>query len=357
MEEIWKAARDVGKAISLSENARRLASGLPSSNSSRWTQVAREVNNVAAGYGTLQIQPLILGQSLKRLGSVGDILAVEDGPAFLAAAEGVSRSASLIVEWVRSRMPGYPRMLVPHVDSAGPVSERMVLPGSRFPWTHELRGLGLHGTSDPIDLLKGFGADTPPELRDHVLRLAFELGRCERWREFAYKRANLSEPAVMSLRSVRQEFWDRTSDDRLREETGDTVMRRSQYVHQVLAELARILPEEARALWDAFLSVDELLEDVWIVVGHLALRGAPNAISSFGKLEWRLPHQQLKVTVADSGPWDYRLGNVVSIPEAVLPPGFCCVTSSVSLSIQATGRSQVSLGLKVLDAAWPHLTE
>ncbi|MFC1611414.1 hypothetical protein ACFL6C_10670, partial [Myxococcota bacterium] len=124
MRCVWRATEELATSLRGAEDVGILARDWPGWRTSDWTPEGRALNSVFAGFGGLEAQPLALDWGLQRTGMWTQVTRSSEGQRFRKASERLSHASALLVEWLRSRLPGYPRMLVPHVDVVGPFSDR-----------------------------------------------------------------------------------------------------------------------------------------------------------------------------------------------------------------------------------------
>ena len=355
MTALWTAAKQVGAAISGADNVAYVRMHLPGPRPDRWTRVASQLNNdVFAGYRSVRGQLLTIGWALQTFDLGAGLASTAEGAKFVVALDQVFKSSALLIEWIRSRITGYPRLLVPHVDTRGPYSDHNLMPGVRFPWIAELRKSGLQLAPAPPGI-SGFGSGASSTVVNDIIALLDALRRTPEWQTFDRVQRNLPSSGLGALRVARDEFWKATSEDVILRNAGTRIVRRAQYIEYALRRVQAGLPPDALSVWSAFERLDSLLEDTWRVIAEFALRSDHEQVTQFSGVEWEIVEGRTSISTLSTSPWAYEIGSIVSIPPSVLPSGVCGVIEGQTLSFRED-LFPVQLRLKVLDGGWPTLS-
>lgn len=218
--------------------------------------LAVRVNELTAVYSSLRISPLLLGVRLNHMAATAQLLRDDDDEAWLADAVEVGTAFQVVVEFVRSRLPGYPMLRVPHRRTgAGYLIEIDEHFFHHFPWDSELSRLGLQLAGAP-DMTKLGGADDCAEL---LVELAGELANRHTWRRFAETQRALSESDRTTLSELGARFSAAVTEDAVVQHAGSRLMAQYEYRMAVLHEQVASSSERVLRYLRAFEAVDELI--------------------------------------------------------------------------------------------------
>lgn len=352
MESVWRATRELGLSIRKAQAAEIVRSALPLG-MNEWSPVGTQLNEVFAGFGSITTQLLMMSHSLKQIRAADAIAGTAEGGRFMAAASQVYRGSVGMIEWVRSRIEGYPRLLVPHIDAVGPYSDRHCMPGNRVHWIAQLRGTGIQLSTRPVRPEKPFGPGAPTVIEEQLVTLVAALRECSKWNLFLAAKSRLSSDALAELTAARQKYWQLASGQVLEQEAGTRLVRRLHYLSVTLNKVRAELSAESREYWDAFEALDSQMEDVWRVIAHIALRESVLRIADYSALRWNPANQELEVSLKGD-PFTFVPGSLVALPPSTVPEGKCALVNAVTMTFPS-GSVALDLILKVLPNAWPIL--
>jgi hypothetical protein len=217
----------------------------------------------------LHSHPLLLGVRLAELG-IYELGQPPPARAWLDDAVAVAQAFQTMIELLRSRLPGYPMLRVPHLRRGSPRLFDGAIQFTGFPWDSELRRSGLHLRTPPTFAQLG---------GDHLAcrSLVLDTGRClERrpaWQRFADARRALSDADAHQLTELGKQFAARTKPSALEEVLGasntEQFEQREAILHDVVASAEGAVGEYLAA----FEAVDELIDVIACHLQTLALAG------------------------------------------------------------------------------------
>jgi hypothetical protein len=239
--------------------------------------LAKRVSDVMSPYSWLRISPLLLGVRLNRMSVTAQLLRDTNDQDWLADAVEAGTGFQVVVEFLRSRLPGYPVLRVPH---RRPGSAYLIETDANFfhnfSWEQRLSRLGLHQTGPP-DMTKLGGSDDCAEL---LYELVAELAQREAWRQFADAQAALSDADRAILTEVGKRFAAEVTKDAVVEHAGSRRKAQYEYRMAVLEEHVASTSGAVLKYLHAFERVDELISIVaafmqTVIVRHQLASVAP----------------------------------------------------------------------------------
>ncbi len=237
------------------------------------------VQELLVTYEMLQAQPLLVGM---RLPHIPEFAPLHDGSQdvrrWLDVAERFAFAFVDIIEFLRSRLPGYPGLLVPELVVGAPRVRDDGFWDMRFPWMTEVRRVGLQLKAKP---------DMPPqalELSDGGQRLYASLGdlvaaltASATWQRFDVAHAQLSPADRDAAMDLRKEYRQAIKDECVHRIAGETAMR-GQVMRRAEMETVKAKADGAvHEYFEAFDAVDELLDGVAaFITQRIARSDIPN---------------------------------------------------------------------------------
>jgi hypothetical protein len=237
--------------------------------------VGRAVNEVVVRMSILGQDPILLGLRLEKLDEKGVILSAAGGERWLDAADAIARYAVVATEHIRSRLPGYPILRVPHVIDGSPHVYDNPFLFAGFPWFPELRAAGFQMAPVPPDQGLGEGPSTAGTLVD----LRDALAQSEPWKLFAERAAALTPDARSELTAVRRRFAESVNEDALMAQAG--LLGQHAYKRAMLAEAIESSSGDAHQYLAAFSSVNEAIDMAMAVVGTAVTYGDLKKITPY----------------------------------------------------------------------------
>lgn len=279
--EMWSAVARQSAVWRLAPVVARFNKSLP------WNA---PVTEVATGAGTVpsMLQSLVAGAGGMmhplRLGSVVPMLLSQDFfsdeavpeddlATWLESAAQVEACHTLLLAWVRSRLPGYPILRAPQLAEGTTFSESDTF-SFRFPWTLEERRWGLQYAPRPPELGKQLEAPIADDFGDAALDLAKAFKESTAWREFEEAHSALNLDAKQHLSFAKAELRRRVAPDRVDAHEEGRLQDRNVFREHETATIVDALAGRAGRYAHAFTAIDELLTLVLCdVFGELTCRG------------------------------------------------------------------------------------
>lgn len=252
-DQLWSSAASLAAAIKDTPKLRsfRRAFDLNTGDD----DLRQRVSVLTAQYSPLRSYPMLLGVRLNTLPATAQLLQTAQDTAWLTDAVEAGGAFQVIVEFLRSRMPGYPGLRVPHLRRGSPHLFNDPFSIRGFPWGPELRQLGLQLQNPPDMAPLGGGIDC----RDLLTAVVAGLEARPSWPRFAAAYASLSDSDLHALSEVSKEFAARVGEDEVTEAAGDYVLDRFQFRIAALRELVASAEGAVAEYLAAFEAIDELI--------------------------------------------------------------------------------------------------
>ncbi len=354
--QLWQASRHTGELLALSTHAAALreAIDLDGASGARSPCVTL-LHHTLAGLGPLRSRPLLLGLYLPRIPSIGpipgydQITQIEGGPQFLDSAARIASAALSIAEHLRSRLPGYPDILVPDLCAGSPaVIEDGFMAAERFPWPAAARAAHPDGHRE---LRAGRDLDVDlPALAESVGEMLAALETHKAWQTFAELSSRLSSEERAALERIRQEFEARTAEAVIDEGAGGLLMRRSQYAHAVLGKVDDQAQARTGEYLAAFRRVDHLITMALAVLSERTAYHAPVGLPADTQLTWHREGDALQVrAVVPSDPLPFLYPGRLLVYQDDPPTGGALFLKGASHTINFELGSQAELDCEGLE--------
>ncbi|MGM7423944.1 hypothetical protein [Cellulosimicrobium sp. CpK407] len=208
--------------------------------------------------------------------------------AWLTMASRIEASHRVTLEWLRSRLAGYPILRAPQLAPGTPLTTyEMTI---HYIWTKVELSRGLNLTPAPPGVADFLDADAKAslELDEAARHLVKALEESPAWIRFQDSLDGLDEVAKVELRGARRDLREQLSEEAVDDHEGSLALPRSEYRAYTTVEVINSLSGSARQYADAFNEVHELLTLVACdIFGELALFGEP----------WRVPVLNLETPV------------------------------------------------------------
>lgn len=200
--------------------------------------------------------------------------------AWLTMANRIEDAHRVTLEWLRSRLAGYPILRAPQLAPGTPLTTfKMTI---HYIWTKEELAGGLNQMPAPPGVPDLLGADdnASRELDEAARDLVKTLEGSPAWIRFHGSLDGLDEVGKEALRQARREIRERVSEEAVDDHEERLALSRSEYRGHTTAEVINSLTGSAREYADAFNDVHELLTLVACdIFGELALFGEPWPLS------------------------------------------------------------------------------
>jgi hypothetical protein len=287
MRGIWEATDEVARVLSEIPIVRRHAYALGT-----WRQVdptdhVRQVLHADHFSSTWESHPLLMGLPYSQRADAA-MAARPEGEAWLRGALQVGVGFGRIVEWLRSRLPGYPRLLVPQLTATSVrCQESGFFFGPGFPWWRTFRlEAPQFDNRVSVETFELDDADAE-RLREVTAGLSRALRESEPFTGFAAAYAALDDSIVTELRGLASTYRDQTRDERVDEVEPDNMMRRHRFFEAVMEETRASGSATASSYIASFERVDELISAVARVIEELVVHGPPAGVGAVAEGTWR----------------------------------------------------------------------
>ncbi|MCP4599851.1 MAG: hypothetical protein GY847_04800 [Proteobacteria bacterium] len=182
----------------------------------------------------------------------------------------------MIIEWLRSRMPGYPFRDLPHVHSWSNLSCRDSFFYLGVPWLPELRNLKLETHAEPPGMIAsdlGISLiNTEPFIRT-LQRISSTLGESATWKSLEDSISRLEAEDKATLKECYRRFHGQLRPHVVYPEGGSSVRSRYKYRDSVLKEIARALNDRTNQYFHCFEQANEVLAVLFYLLSTFVIDG------------------------------------------------------------------------------------
>lgn len=257
---LWNAAAALADALAATPHFTVFRRAFE--DASRQSSLAHRVGELTARYSPLRSHPELLGVRLNMLPETEQLLLGPADHEWLERAVECGTSVQVLVEALRSRLPRYPMLRVPHLRPGSPhvLDNPFVFRG--FPWDAEIRRMGLQLQPWPTMTALG-GGDLSGLLSDVYAALRVR----ESWLAFDEAAAALTADDVSALGPLGKEFSALIRPEAVNAEAGDLLLPRHAYRVAALQETVDRATGRVGAYLRAFEDVDELITIVASFMG------------------------------------------------------------------------------------------
>lgn len=234
-----------------------------------------------------EARPLLLGFVMD-FGDLGEaLLSTPEGERWASQAVRVALGFGRIVEWIRSRMPRYPMLLVPQTD---PRSDRCqpagFFLGPGAPWHLPLRREGPQLLQHP-----DVSALDPPQgglpLVEAVRALASGIQALDLWQELVDASRALTDEDVAILKQLKRQYRQEAADEVVDLVEPDNMLRRHTYREAVMQDVLASADRRPRRYLDAFAAADQLISAIVRLLEQGVVFGPPRVAASVAEGVWR----------------------------------------------------------------------
>lgn len=234
----------------------------------------------SAGGDHVAAQPFYLGMYLPTVMSFGPFGQSLSSPQWLDKGAHLAQAYTAMIEWLRSRLGGYPFAGDPQLDSVSSWTTFTV--AMQVPWLAETRQWQLQRRAQPptIPFLAVDGQaqrETGASLGMAVAASPAAAEVAERWRQLTAEDKNQLSAACAGMRQAR---YPELADVR-----GDEDFRELAWREYVLDQALRSLPERARAFTDALTRADWLIQQAAVLFGQLVMCNQIRQLPHIGFVE------------------------------------------------------------------------
>jgi hypothetical protein len=288
--DIWTSADRLATELSKSPHAVALREVFDITSHPTERPHQRVVREALAGLGMLRTRPLLLGLHLPQLPPLApltgyrEVLATDGGEQFMDSAGRMAGALVSILEYVRSRLPDYPRIPVPDLCSGSPrVEDDGLLGGGSYPWVAAARDQGFQLSGPPP--LTGLGIDAK-DLHSALGDLLNALRASDAWQAFEAAAEVLDDGSRTELLTIRNEFRERTKPEVVDREAGGYLIQRAEYARVALQDSRALARSSAAVHLEAFDRVDRLIDRAASVASERVAFARPIDIPADAEVAW-----------------------------------------------------------------------
>jgi cell fate (sporulation/competence/biofilm development) regulator YlbF (YheA/YmcA/DUF963 family) len=222
------------------------------------------LSQLTATYSTLREHELLLGVRLNHMGPVieGWVESDQDRQ-WLESAVDAGTGFQVAIEYLRSYLPRYPYIRVPHLRRGSPLDfTDGPLLIDYFPWQRELRTLGFAPDTPPN--MDGLGGTT--NCTDLLIELAAALKESESWRRFEAARYAMSEEDWAALKELSARFYERMKKEVVNAEAGHFLVEKFAFR---MRELTRAVSAAEGAVGDYLAGFEAVHQLITVVAGFM----------------------------------------------------------------------------------------
>lgn len=255
MPDLWDGAAAFAKAFSTSPRVERFVRAYDLEGND---DLARRLYEFTVTYSPLKSAPILIGPRLNQIPQTEELLATgDDVMEWLGDAMAVGEAFQIAIEFLRSRLPRYPVLRVPHRKRGSPcLLETDPFFFNYFPWDRDLARHSMQLAPTPPDMTT---VDCETDCHEELQQMAAALSEWRSWERFAEISKNLDEDDVAGLNEMNKTFAAAVKNEVVEEEAGDLLLSQYQYRSAVLEELVEAAQGRAKEYLLAFEGVDSLM--------------------------------------------------------------------------------------------------
>lgn len=325
-KEVWDAVRSLADVWRESEIIQQLRGQLPGNNSST-TGIPEMLQNIDAGTGLVSTEPLLTNKWVLVGAQLPLVNFETPGLAeFFSRMQPVGFAAECNTAWLRSRLPAYPLIPVPHLTLNTHLTSTEICPG--LGWRREALQGGLQFESTPRGVAQMLGLAQGDH--DQTARgLAHALEAAPQWRTFTEILSMLTEADRRQLKEARRILKPLLTTRAVDNHEPDQMLRRHGYRRDQVADVVNALDGRSRELARSFEEVSDLIDLVSLrVLGQLVAYKGPVEVSNVEGLE-----REGRIVRFRSADWIPR--GIVRIADPLTPD--VAIITGISCHIEETG--------------------
>jgi hypothetical protein len=219
--------------------------------------LAARLEGIMTTYSFLHTSPLLVAVRLNHLPEVEDLISDAADQGWFHDALTAGTCFQILIEFIRSRLPAYPQIRVPHRRRGSPyLLETSPTFVHHFPWERELslQGLQFKDAAEIDGLFKTSGKVAEP-----LRGLLAGLTEMATWKRFESATADLHDADRQELTELGRRFGELVAGEVVDMEGGEFVIARHQYRMAVLEEVVASASERVLEYFRAFEEVDQLI--------------------------------------------------------------------------------------------------
>jgi hypothetical protein len=264
-DKLWTVAEEIASRIRAAPEVVQFARAFDHSQD----DLAGRLSELTSRYSPLRASPILIGVRLQKTPIVEELIVSPEDEDWFDVAVRVGTSFLIFIELMRSRLPGYPVLRVPHRRRGSPyLLETDTVIVHHFPWERELNQLGLQlkGATEFNSL---FGAD--PGIGDALESLLSELAVRPSWKRFAQAAGTLSPSDREELTALGKRYAEMVRDEEVDRLAGDGLFARFEYRMAVLEEVVADSSGLSLEYLRSFEEVDQLITVVASFIQRLII--------------------------------------------------------------------------------------
>lgn len=303
------------------------------------------IEGLYAGAGSVAQQPLLLAHLGRPLMESGLFHLRDPGSEWWDAGHRVGEAAIITTGWYRSRIPGYPRLNVPHLAKGSALTTHEFT--LRIPWRGQELGRGLQLLPEPPAIPNLLAYDSP-SLHQAARSVGGELGRSQEFVNMEEARKVLTDDESRELRESVRSSEERLSPDALDAHEPSRAFARLQYREAELELAVADLSPASRRYADAFSACDSLIDDVIAVHSQLVTQGTVLRLGEITDLKLSPRRDDTEVsfkTSGENGVLHTHLASIVRVDHPLIND--CVYVEGISINF-AGGNESVTVNGKLI---------
>lgn len=311
--------------------------------------IPRYLQALAAGAPSILAQPLAVSGRVRMAQQFPMLPTEQPDPialkAWLEAGDWLQIAHLETVEWLRSRLPGYPTVGAPQLARGTSFTSEEW--GYRIPWRYKAFAEGHQQRTTPRPIGRLLGDPSSEEtIGQATVNLAGAFASTDEWRQYRESRSALSGEDKLALKEARGRLTAECAAEAIDAYEPGLVVPREQYRRSVTSTTVESLTGPAREFAEAFAAVDSMINDASVeVFAQLAVYGQPRTIEA-SELDIKGgDQQQLFFEVDDADfPWPDP-GNLLWLDEPLITDAIIVTSKSFSMTGSA---AKLRIGARVI---------
>jgi len=267
--------------------------------------------------GSFSTQPLLTGWWLSGMPQRQALAQMPEAHDFLDSASRTASAFLLLIEWLRSWLPGYPfAFRLPHLDPHASRVTRRGFPNQLLPWPLELRRASLNSVPEIDDQLAPVVEINRALLGRPLLELRRQLWASSAWRDFAAAHAALDDDERLRLKALVDQF---RGDCRAFEQSASVRLMLDDAARRAAVERcerAALSDAPLARYYNAFRAIDRLIESVGALITQFALGEGLDTVQPT-QVTWRRgDNSEVRFNLVNEGAW-FRINQLVHIASPI----------------------------------------
>lgn len=291
LTDVWRAADDLADQMKTTREAQALQRVFDRESREAPEPHEHAVTDFLASMGMLRSRPLLFAlhaPQLPRLPTPGpqfeELLRIDGFTEFMQSAARAGSTLLSLIEYVRSRMPGYPDLLMPDLRPESAQVDMDGLLGVGMPWTAAARRRGLQDSGPPAaDLAQVDQARWAKSAEALLLALCHS----EQWKTFLAATDALTPDDRDQLDKVCHQFEEATEVGRIQEQAGSLLMRQLALRKAALQAAHESTRGAARDYLEAFKVLERVIDQVATLISDQTAYAAPITVPVSADVSWQ----------------------------------------------------------------------